>query len=91
MQIEIFTRGVCMVSSSIVHHLVLLFSVSMIHFKMSIIEHDFKAAESFKPEQEDSQWKIGAMMKHFLKSLCKQNRVKSSEIDFVSSRDYPIP
>ena len=86
MQIEIFTRGVCMVSSSIVHHLVLLFSVSMIHFKMSIIDHDFKAAESSKLEQEDYHCKNAVVMKHFLRSLCKQNRVNGSEIDSVWHR-----
>ena len=73
MQIEIFTRGVCMVSSSIVHHLVLLFSVSMNHFKMSIVDHDFKATESSKPEQGDSHCKIDVVKKHFMKLLCKQN------------------
>ena len=75
-----------MVSSSIVHHLVLLFSVSMIHFKMSIIDHDFQAAETSKSKQGDSHCQIDVVMKHFMKLLCKQNRVNGSETDSVWHR-----
>ena len=87
MQIEIFTRGVCMVSSSIVHHLVLLFSVSMIHFKMSIIDHDFKAAKCSKPEQGDIHWKIDVMKKNFMKFLCKLYKTNSSEMDSLAQNN----